>query len=343
MSRYPIGHKVRPIRRMFALAAALLFAFEIPLRAGFAKASTGVAAEALGGTFAAKADDPTAVFMNPAGISQLKRAEATFMYGKPYWGLEGVALSESHFAAGLPLTRRLTLGFGANLFDADKRLKEQETVVGASFQATPRFSVGLNLSYLYHSYSFGGDAAAAQDPVFANGRSKGALGVDAGGLFQATDKLRLGLSIRHLNKPDVGLASKDPVPMEWRTGAMYSFKRFNLLGDVMLRDRGAGVADRQELVWSLGGEWVLQPLKLPGSPEMALRAGVNSRQQLTAGFGVRVKDVSVDYAMTLVETLMEDNSGTHRLSLGYRFGPSRRDKNSRPSTSGGSNGKGAKR
>lgn len=313
-------HIRRSLKGFLAGSLALILILEAPAMAGFSKASTGVAAEALGGSFTAKADDPTAVFLNPAGLSQLKRAEATFMYGKPYWGLEGISLTESHLAAGIPLSPRWTLGVGTNLFDADKRLREQEGIMGAAFQATPRLTLGANLSYLYHSYSVAGDDAAAQDPVFAGGRSKGAVGVDIGGLFRATDKLSLGMSVRHLNKPDVGLATKDPVPMELRMGALYAFKRFNLLGDAMLRDRGAGVADRQELVWSLGGEWVVRYLKAPGAPSLALRTGVNSRRQLTMGFGVKVKDVSVDYAMTLVESLIQDNSGTHRLSLGYRFG-----------------------
>jgi hypothetical protein len=43
---------------------------------------------------------------------------------------------------------------------------------------------------------------------------------------------------------------------------------------------------------------------------------------LTAGFGFTFQDLRVDYAMALSQTV-KDNSGTHRMSIGYAFGPER--------------------
>ena len=46
--------------------------------AGFAVLQQGTAAMAQGNAFVAEADDPSAIFYNPAGLTQLKRPEIYF-------------------------------------------------------------------------------------------------------------------------------------------------------------------------------------------------------------------------------------------------------------------------
>ncbi len=66
------------LSRAFVLLLAMLFMSVLSspvLGAGFALQQQGTAAMAQGNAFVAQADDPTAIFYNPAGLNQLKRAE----------------------------------------------------------------------------------------------------------------------------------------------------------------------------------------------------------------------------------------------------------------------------
>ena len=61
---------------------------------GFALFEAGAKAIAMGGAFAATADDPSAIFFNPAGIAQIRRGEILFGgtlinagFREPWWPL----------------------------------------------------------------------------------------------------------------------------------------------------------------------------------------------------------------------------------------------------------------
>jgi long-chain fatty acid transport protein len=76
----PQIRKLRRWRNSFVLAIVIaamgLGGFSVPARgAGFALVQQGTAAMAQGNAFVAEADDPSAIFYNPAGLNQLKRAE----------------------------------------------------------------------------------------------------------------------------------------------------------------------------------------------------------------------------------------------------------------------------
>jgi hypothetical protein len=313
--------------------------------AAFSQNSRSVVADSLGGAFCARVDDPSAIFINPAGISQLKSTEFSLMYGVPYYGLPGISLQQGYAAAAIPLGKRFTLGFGGSVFDTAGNLTEQEGIVGLAWLYNS-VSVGVNATYLYHSYNVGDDALAMADPVFANGTAKGAIGVDAGVLYQPIKYIALGASVRHANSPDVGLLSKDPVPVEYRAGTDAKYNNTSLLFDVLLRDAGADIADGQQLSWHCGVEQAFGPIEEktttkirrysktlrnyldsnseymyaqgPIQHKFAVRLGANNTQ-LTAGFACTVAQIRFDYALALVTTDLKDNNGSHRVSLSYRF------------------------
>src|SRR5437773_11305277 len=79
-----LSQQIEVLRRFILRASRLL----IPLAtlmitgaafgSGFALFEHGAKAVAMGGAFAATADDPSAIFYNVAGIAQLRRTELTF-------------------------------------------------------------------------------------------------------------------------------------------------------------------------------------------------------------------------------------------------------------------------
>lgn len=289
----------------------LLLLSPIPALAGFQNTPVSVKAGSMGGAFVAMADDPSAVFLNPAGLIQLRGPEASLMYGKPLYGVEGLGLEEGYTTLGLPLGKRASMGLGATLFRAAGILSEYQFAGGASLLIAPRLAVGAGAVYLYHSYDIASDPAYSGQPVFGGGNSKGAIGANLGIMALLTPKLQLGLSARNLNRPDVGLKEPDPVPMELRAGSLYRFRHLHLGTEIEQRDDRLGTGRSQTTVWKLGAEI---PLKAA-----SFRAGLNS-DGLTGGFGLRWGALGLDYAFTLYRSGSASNYGSHLMALSYRLG-----------------------
>jgi hypothetical protein len=242
--------------KSFFLATFLLVSIYPTAFSAFSQNSQSVVAYPLGGAFCAKADDPSAIFINPAGISQLQSPEISMMYGVPYYGLPGISLQEGYLAAAMPIGKNFTVAVGGNNFNTNGDLVEQEGVLGLAWLAYDDLSIGANTTYLYHAYNIGDDALAKSDPVFAKGTSKGAIGFDLGARYQWYKFLALGASARHVNSPNVGLLSKDIVPAEYRFGADATYRDTSALFDVMIRDAGSDIADGRQVTWHLGVERV---------------------------------------------------------------------------------------
>jgi long-chain fatty acid transport protein len=68
---------LRRFSRTWVLISALILVASSAFGSGFSIFEQGAKATAMGGAFAATADDPTAIFYNVAGIAQLRRAEFT--------------------------------------------------------------------------------------------------------------------------------------------------------------------------------------------------------------------------------------------------------------------------
>jgi hypothetical protein len=300
----------------------LMFSCSAISFAGFSKNSPSVVAQSMGCAFVAKADDASALFINPAGVIQLSRPQVSFMYGIPYMGLPDVSLQEEYLAAAVPLgSMPVVISFGGSSMNAAGQLLEQEGIIGCAVAINSQLAFGANITYLYHNYNVAADNPAASDPVFANGTSKGAVGFDAGALWVINEYLATGISIRHANSPDVGLASTDKVPMEIRGGGAVLVDGFQVVGDFKLRDAGNGVADRQRVTWGLGTEKAL----IEGDAKtgkifsrLVGRAGIGT-DQVTAGFGLVFSQIGIDYAFAFINNLSNDNSGSHRISLSYTF------------------------
>lgn len=266
----------------------------------------------MGGAFVGLADDASTLFLNPAGLSNLQRPELSMMYGSPLYGLQELSLSEGYASFALPINRMFSMGLGGTLFKAAGILSEYQGVAGLSARLGSRVSLGANATYLYHSYDIGKDPFYSNEPVFANGISKGAVGVDAGVLAYLNRYLQIGLSVRNLNMPDVGLRDEDPVARSITMGTLFRTRYANLLFDLEQRNNGLGAgSNSQDTTWRVGAE---VPIKA-----FSLRAGANSNA-LTAGLGVQFGSFGLDYAFALLNNIKVSNYGTQLLSVSFKFG-----------------------
>lgn len=280
-------------------------AFQVPL--------TSVRSASMGNS-SASVDEAAALFTNPAGLTFMNTSEVAFMYNKMYTGLPGVAnIGAGYIALGIPSSYG-TLGLGVGSFIASG-LKEERTLAMSFSRKIGKLRMGVTGKHLHHSYTIGSDSRAAADPVFKNGTSKSAIGFDAGLMASISGPLKMGVAVRNLNQPDVGLVTEDRVPREIQAGLFLDVGGLDLRtsADLFFRDNGFGSQHKDHYLPALGFE------KGVVGEKLVMRLGANPLE-FTGGFGVRMGRIGFDYGIVISRGLINDNLGSHRMGMSYRFG-----------------------
>ncbi len=262
-------------------------------------------ADALGDALAGLADDPSALFFNAAGLSQLRAAslsinhnsylagsfEETLLFGLPAGSLGGFAGALQYVSWGNLDERDPNGVYLGSFTDSDAAFS-----LGWGTRVAREFSLGIALhgfqqkivEALYTSMSGDVGALFIPAPDFRLGLTYSGLGTDLSGITPAQD-LRLGLStILYLGK------GADLCPL--------------LVGD-----------------WEPNGVSRLQ-CGLEGTIERdySLRVGyqgalsdnqINGLTGFTAGAGVKLGSFQLDYAFVPYGDL----GTSHRISVGYEF------------------------
>ena len=264
----------------------------------------------MGGAFTAVPGGAEAVCTNPATLLELSSPELTAAYGRLFSGLtDDSKIGQGYFGFAAPVKRYLpgTAGFAWG----DTRLSEaySETSYSISYATTVYrgISGGLTLKYLRRSYV--SDAYTALDPVFSSGYAKGAVGADLGFFYRYKTNYAFGLSFKNINKPDLGLAAADRLPVEVRAGASYLMKASLL--DIDAAFAGPDYTISSGLEYSFQRRYALR---------MGLAAGSNSRRNVNVGFGGRFGLAAFDYAFSLPIGGIANTNGSHRLAFSFRFG-----------------------
>lgn len=297
-----------------AVAAGLLGGATGDAQSAFDEPASSAQSAAMGGAALADMGDCAALFLNPAAGAGLRQPEAYFMFNRLYAGLNGTGGIGRGFAAlGVP-TRAGAVQVGFSDLQASGLLEERVLGVAFSRRWFDSVSVGVTAKYLYRRYLTGSDPAAGTDPVFQGGASRGAPALDAGLGFAVSAPLTLGLAVRNINRPDVGLAAPDRVPREFQAGLAYAVAPWalNITADYVYRDAPSGTF-RDRSLPGIGLE------KRLAGDRLRLRLGA-ALDRFGAGFGVQFGDWGLDYTVLLARTLLADNAGTHMLGLRYRFG-----------------------
>ena len=274
-------------------------------------------ADSLGDALTGLADDPSALFFNPAGLSQLGATslsinhnsylagsfEETLLFGMPAGFLGGFAGALQYVSWG-GLDKRDSNGVPQGTFtDGDVAFS-----VGWGMAPVQDLSVGLALhggqqkiiDSLYTELS--GDLGLLFVPVpgFRVGLSYTGLGTDLAGSAQAQD-LRLGLSaLLSLGK---GMDLKPLLVGDWAPNGVSRIE--GGLEGTIERDYNLRVGYRGALTDNQ----------------------INGLTGFTAGAGVRVDAFQLDYAFVPYGEL----GTSHRISLGYEF-PNPKPLTSKPVT-----------
>ncbi len=260
----------------------------------------GPRAMAMGGAFSSIADDASAMFWNPAGMSWIGHQE----FGGSYANLFQSNIKDNHMAFVLPLAPRQAAGFDwyHSGFD-DTELGFSENRLDLSYSARWRslISIGGSVKYLNRSTSLDGSTVR---------RGSGG-GADLGVIVNPLPALRLGLVAQDLTNTSLnysdGGGSATVYPRNVRAGASYAFRK---LGTVAM--------DLDDS-WHVGVE--ARPQEL-----IALRAGVQEQRKggdgptWSTGVGVKWSIAHADFAYVVPPSLAA--TSYFGLSFSFNFNPS---------------------
>lgn len=266
---------------------------------------------AMGQAFTAISDDINAIHTNPAGLAFITNPEMSALYGRMYDGLsDDSEIGQSHFGFAAPIEKHIpgVLGFSWEELSLTEVYSESSFTLSYGTEVYKNMFGGLNIKMLRKSYS--SDIYTVTDPLFNNnGYSKSGFALDLGGLYRINSQYTLGLVIKNINQPDMGLADKDIVPMVVRGGLAYWKNNGVIDLDMSYSDSDYDIAMGVE-------HWLTNKFTL----RFGLLAGNDSRRNFNLGIGSRFNSFQFDYAFSLPMGGIAQTNGSHKLSFSMRFG-----------------------
>jgi hypothetical protein len=283
---------------------------------------TSARATGMGGSFVAVADEPSAVFYNPAGLVQLKGWQFYLMYDRKT--VYGVSSSETpYLGAGvvtIPLSQDIVIALAGyqdgSWADPTTIVTKNLGLLSFSSWVTDELSVGLNLKGLYNS----------------NYGKKSGFDFDLGFLYKPYSWLSIGFMGEDLMRTDMVPDDSSGVISGYQTrqaklGIAYRYENKNyetcLALDNVTKDVNQPLQKSYNLT-NLGMEqWILTNNKL----SLALRAGYSfgknyelDYSQPAFGGSIRYKaenyTIQLDYSWSKYPyESKEDLAGDHRVGL----------------------------
>lgn len=266
----------------------------------------GARALGMGSAFVGVADDSSALFWNPAGLSGLDGFEAALHHNS--W-LAGII--QETLVVGLPLGPLGGVGASLNYINYGSLSGYDDSGSRNGEYSANRYGVGLGWGlHLLPGLSVGIAVKGSVQTIADSSYST--VGVDLGALWQPWPRLRLGLAYANLSTQIGGYQAAAAL----RGGASYLlyFERDNqllLAASASLEPQGVhrlqvGVEDRlyERYALRLGYQAVLTDNRVEGWTG------------LTAGLGVSGRSLSLDYAYLPFGGLGD----AHRISLAVKFG-----------------------
>ena len=269
----------------------------------FLRMGVGARALGMGGAFTAIADDATAAYWNPAGLTKIENIEATFMYAANM----SVDRQLNYFA----YTQWLGVGgIGVSWLNAGMMDMPRRDGSGSFIDYEDYADNAIMLSYGMEvgTVMVGATAKVLHQNVMDQTTETG-FGLDVGGLFNLTDNVSAGLMIRDVGSNYNG----QTVPVDWRFGTAVKA----LDGGLCFGLDVVKVQDIDNFDIHLGAEYGMEVH--PGYHTF-FRGGVQSVEDkaFTAGLGIRVPYIQFDYSF--VSEKDEDALGdNHRVSITARF------------------------
>lgn len=294
--------------------------------------SIGVGGRALGmgGAFVAVANDVTAGYWNPAGLSLIEYPQLTLMHDERF----GSLINYDYGAVAFPIGVKSSIGFSLIRLGIDGIPDTRNALI--DYNGSGNFDNADRLDYDKISYFNAADWAFyltyAKRP--SNRLSYGAniklirrdlgensatgIGFDVGARFHVLEKLALGLNLQDLTTTLIAwdTGTKELISPTAKLGGAYFIDLFGgrlapaLDFDIRFENRrfasGVSVGPVSADLHA-GLEYDFKNL-------VAIRAGYNDVKQFTLGAGVHLPKLDIDYSFVKFDAQGELGN-THRISL----------------------------
>jgi len=253
---------------------------------------------AMGEAGVATADDANAVGVNPAGLADLKGQQVSFMH-------HAYVLDQAveHLAYGVQVNEALGLAASFDYLNFGKidkyKLEDNALVADGSFTPTA-YHLDLAGGYGFGSLSAGLSAKLVSESLDGSSAASTAAG-DLGLLWKPRSiGPSLGLALQNLG----GQLYGSNLPLSLRLGGAWGFAFEKGQAAVFALDAAVPTADSAATAFGLGGEFSTEL----GAVRLGYKAAGNGGASgLTAGAGLNVRMVRIDYAFSALGLLGNSN------------------------------------
>ncbi|MGC9361337.1 MAG: hypothetical protein ACP5F3_00240 [Candidatus Syntrophosphaera sp.] len=251
-------------------------------------------ARGMGGAYTSVADDVSALYFNPAGLTEVKyEAQVGFsnLYNQKFSQVKTAAV-------GVQLPKKLgTVAFGTRMFDVDfadeSLMSEQIWSLAHGFNLQSDIHSQISVGYTLNYYRL-------QFPDEDDGNS---FGVDLGATAFLHGRTKFGFSVTNLNQATMGDANQHTLPSKLALGISYIPYEDVITSIEVKKD----FAEETEF---MGG------VEVKMFDPLTVRVGVHSNPATwNAGVGLNVEGIKLDVAYSTHAVL----PGTLYGNLGYEF------------------------
>lgn len=263
--------------------------------AQFLKIGAGARAIALGESYISIADDPTATYWNPSGISQIEKF--SLHVTQNFWLLD-MSHQYVSFVAPFKFGNLAASACYSHSGTIEKYVDFEKVGEYEASDLALAITYGRSIIEDLHV----GITIKGIHQVIEDEKAQ-AIAADLGVMYTLpfVDGLKVGGVIQNIGKEIRFISEKEPLPLITGLGVSYSRKIFLVTADLKKHND-------YELKGNFGTEFNINEL-------VYLRGGYNTAKSFSIGAGVNVWKCSIDYAIERHDEL--DNA--HYISVDFRF------------------------
>jgi len=270
----------------------------------YLRSGAGARPLAMGGASTAVASDATATVWNVAGLSRVESTAVASMYS----ARDGLDRFHNFLAVAKSLEKIGTFGIAwINAGVRDIERYSSANVHEGSFDSSENAFL-LSYGGIFDPVRVGGGVKILSqkiDPQLDD-TSMGFGGLDIGIMADPVESVTIGLTIQNI----FGKIAEASVPVQVKLGtAMRLLPENNLLLAVDL-DKAFVDLEGSTAVLRMGAEYWAAKL-------IGFRLGVTSEKEFSAGIGINISDVNLDYAYSIKRDGLEPD--THYVSICATF------------------------